>query len=469
MKIKYILPIIFAFLLAACFDDDTTTGTQPISVISIDTTKLEKVYNINKFETRIITPEITQTDSSLPLSYEWQVDYKFYSDSVAFRFTGKDLGSYEIRLKVSNQDGSTFYTFQLNVNSPYEEGIAMLSEGPQGQTELSFMRKYSDEELKAGIKEKFVMNCLQLNNPDVSFEKSPTDMAKRGTQLFICCQNHPIVYAVNTKTFELENAISAPEYPDFIPLKMNIPDNTSRISDVLCQHGVVYSLSTHEGVIVPHTYLTGKYAEQTFFCAPYQVYSYYWNPETCQILNNNGYNITTSEKALDGQELIQYFNGIYNDYITIISRDKTNGKIKKTNIGSTFIAYNDDYTERWFDLREEKILTGNTNLKPTSPSVASSVYNQLLYAEGNKIYRWYYSDNSFPTTPWTTINLENCEITYLGLSPDETQLYVGVYQPQESGLNGHLYILDSDTGKPVGDTPYLHVGYKPVKIMYKVK
>ena len=165
MKIKYILPIIFAFLLAACFDDDTTTGTQPISVISIDTTKLEKVYNINKFETRIITPEITQTDSSLPLSYEWQVDYKFYSDSVAFRFTGKDLGSYEVRLKVSNQDGSTFYTFQLNVNSPYEEGIAMLSEGPQGQTELSFMRKYSDEELKAGIKEKFVMNCLQLNNP----------------------------------------------------------------------------------------------------------------------------------------------------------------------------------------------------------------------------------------------------------------------------------------------------------------
>ena len=56
MKIKYILPIIFAFLLAACFDDDTTTGTQPISVISIDTTKLEKVYNINKFETRIIPP-----------------------------------------------------------------------------------------------------------------------------------------------------------------------------------------------------------------------------------------------------------------------------------------------------------------------------------------------------------------------------------------------------------------------------
>lgn len=46
------------------------------------------------------------------------------------------------------------------------------------------------------------MNCLQLNNPDVSFEKSPTDMAKRGQQLFICCQNHPIVYAVNTKTFE---------------------------------------------------------------------------------------------------------------------------------------------------------------------------------------------------------------------------------------------------------------------------
>lgn len=48
MKIKYILPIIFAFLLAACFDDDTTTGTQPISVISIDTTKLEKVSLLSR-------------------------------------------------------------------------------------------------------------------------------------------------------------------------------------------------------------------------------------------------------------------------------------------------------------------------------------------------------------------------------------------------------------------------------------
>lgn len=468
MKIN-ILPIIFTFLLAACFDDDTTTDTRSISVISIDTTKLEKVYNIDKLDTRIITPEIKQTDPSYPLTYEWQVDYKFYSDSSAFKFTGKDLGSYDVRLKVSNQDGSAFYTFQLNVNSPYEEGIAMLSEGPQGEMELSFMRKYSDEELKAGMKEEFATNCLQLNNPDVTFEKSPTDMAKRETQLFICCRNQPIVYAINTKTFELENAISAPEYPDFIPLKMNIPDNTSRSSDVLCQNGVVYNLSTYESVIVPHTYLTGKYAEQTFFCAgAYQTYSYYWNPETCQVLNNNQYSATTSEDALAGQELIQYFNGIYNEYITIISRDKTEGKIMKTNIGPSFIAYSADYSQRWLDLKEQKELTGTTNLKPTSPSVASSVYKQLLYAEGNKIYRWYYSDNSFPTSSWATINLENCEITYLGLSPDETQLYVGVYQPNESGLNGHLYILDSDTGKPIGD-PYLNVGYKPVKIMYKVK
>lgn len=468
MKIIYLLPVIFAFLSVACFDDDTTMDTREVSVISIDTSKLQKEYNIDKFATRVITPEITQTNPSLPLTYEWQVDFKVYSDSSALKFTGADLGSFNVRLKVSNEDGSAFYTFLIHVNSPYEEGITILSEDPEGTMQLSFMRKLSAEELKAGGEEKFISNCLEVSNPDVTFEKSPSDMAKRENQLFISCKNKPIVYVLNTKTFELENAISAPEFPDFIPLKMNIPDDNARSSIVICKNGIAYDLSTFEGIILPSSILTGQYAEQTFFCAPYNTYNYLWDPATCQVLNYNGYGISSSEEVLANQELIQFFNGIYNDYITLVTRDKTSGEIKKTSIGSSFIAYNDDYSESWFDLREQKTLTGNTNLLSTSPSVASSVYKQLLYAEGNKIYRWYYSDNSFPTSVWATIELEGCEITYLALSPDETQLYVGVYQPGVSGENGHLYILNSDTGKLIG-SPYSHIAYKPVKIMYKKK
>ena len=102
---------------------------------------------------------------------------------------------------------------------------------------------------------------------------------------------------------------------------------------------------------------------------------------------------------------------------------------------------------------------------------ASSCYfnNIFFYASGNKIYRWYYNTaTSFPTEPWRTLDdLEGAEITSLAVSPDNQQLYVGVYQPQASGLNGSFYLLNCNTGKNEGDSPYLNVAYKPLKVVYK--
>lgn len=103
MKLKYIIPVLFAVLLTACFDDETNLGTEKISVISIDTTKLQKEYNIDKNEVYIMDPVIAQDKLDLPLSYEWQVNYKVYSDSVVFKYIGDELGSFDVRLKVSNR------------------------------------------------------------------------------------------------------------------------------------------------------------------------------------------------------------------------------------------------------------------------------------------------------------------------------------------------------------------------------
>ena len=98
-----------------------------------------------------------------------------------------------------------------------------------------------------------------------------------------------------------------------------------------------------------------------------------------------------------------------------------------------------------------------------------TTYQCLFYASGNKIYRWYYNTaTSFPTEPWRTLDdLEGAEITSLAVSPDNQQLYVGVYQPQASGLNGSFYLLNCNTGKNEGDSPYLNVAYKPLKVVYK--
>ncbi|MEG0794879.1 MAG: hypothetical protein RR397_00025 [Odoribacter sp.] len=474
MKLKYILPILLSLLSAACFEDDTTLDTRSIAVISIDTTKLQKEYNIDKNEICLISPDITQTNTALPLTYEWQVNYKFYSDSSTFKYIGKDLGSYKVRLKTSNADGSAFYTFDMHVNSPYEEGIAVLSSDRDGSMQLSFMRKFSAKELAAGAVEKFETHCLKTNNPDYQFAKYPTDIAKRLSQLFISCKEQPTIYAINTKTFELENAISAPEFPDFVPIKMQIPDNSAKSALIYSENGSVYNLASVEGLILAHTMLTSKYGPIRLenFTGWNPVY-YLWNTDLHSPCYFDGYNLKdlSKEKTFENHEPIAMFTNTIKDCFTVISR--LNDVIYKTTVGNNF--YNNVYDDDWnlietlYDLREQKALIGSTVLTSETPYVSSPQYKELLYAQGNKIYRWYFSDNSFPTTPWATIDLPGAEITTLALSPNEEEFYVGVYQPNVSGLNGHIYILNSDTGSPVHGSPYLNVAYKPIEAMYKVK
>ena len=62
------------FLLTSCFDDDTTLGTGTISEITIDSTSIAEVYNIDKNETLVINPVVSQTNPDKPLSYTWEME-----------------------------------------------------------------------------------------------------------------------------------------------------------------------------------------------------------------------------------------------------------------------------------------------------------------------------------------------------------------------------------------------------------
>ena len=124
---KYILFALAAFTFASCFEDESTLATNPIAEITIDESNLQKVYNINKNDSLIITPIVTQKNKELPLSYAWELDQEIISVEKDFRYKGDILGTFNGRLIVSNDDGKAFYTFTLNVNSPYEYGILVLS------------------------------------------------------------------------------------------------------------------------------------------------------------------------------------------------------------------------------------------------------------------------------------------------------------------------------------------------------
>ena len=62
MKInKYFLLAIATFAFVSCFEDESTDATNPIAEITIDESSMEKVYNINKNDSLIIIPRITQS------------------------------------------------------------------------------------------------------------------------------------------------------------------------------------------------------------------------------------------------------------------------------------------------------------------------------------------------------------------------------------------------------------------------
>ena len=474
MKLKYIYLFLIGLLVLSCFDDETTLDKTRLSEITIDTLKLQKTYNIDKNTALDITPDITQSQKALSLTYEWQANYEVYSDSSTLHFIGQELGSYPMRLKVSNSEGSAFYEFTIHVNSPYEEGIAVLSNATDGSSLLSFMRKYSQEEMAAGAVEHFETNCLSVNNPDITFAKGASDIAKRVSQLFLCCKDKPTIYALNAKTFEVENIITTPEYPDFVPVEMHIPDNEARSATVLSENEAYYDLSTFEGVLIPHSLLTSTYAPGAIqYYNDYSIIDNYWDYEKNTICAyGGGEELTLEEENLfPGHEPIGLFYNTYGDIFILLTKHE--GQYISTTIG--MMLFNFIYDDDWnligqtADVRDQRTIQGNPSLTLNTPKVSNTKYKNLIYAEGNKLYRWYFSDDAFPTSAWATIDLEGAEISSLSLSPDQEELYVGVYQSGKEGLNGHVYILDSDTGKQVAGSPYAHVAYKPVKILYKIK
>ncbi|MDE5739106.1 MAG: hypothetical protein K2H92_02170, partial [Bacteroidaceae bacterium] len=118
--------------LSSCFQDETTEGVGLISEITIEEGCIKSEYDIDKNETLTISPVISQSYVDKPVTYTWEIDQKVYSRERDLVYVGKALGSFRCRLIVENEDGKTFFPFVLNVNSPYEEGITVISNDGDG-------------------------------------------------------------------------------------------------------------------------------------------------------------------------------------------------------------------------------------------------------------------------------------------------------------------------------------------------
>jgi hypothetical protein len=64
-----------------------------------------------------------------------------------------------------------------------------------------------------------------------------------------------------------------------------------------------------------------------------------------------------------------------------------------------------------------------------------------------------------------TVGSADAVITAMELSPNHEETYVAFYEPNESGMNGHLWVLSTEDGKLLRQ--YDNICYRPTKVIYK--
>lgn len=462
-KLTILMLLCMGAFLTGCYKDDSTVDTHILSAIEIELPEIQTAeVNIDKNDTLTIRPVISQSSGELPLSYEWQVNYEVVSEEKDFTYVGTDLGTFPVRLKVSNDDGSTFKEFTLNVNSPYEEGLIVLGEDAAGMATLSFLRKFPGRPIYQASANDFATGIFALNNPGMTLGSGPTDITKRVTQLYIAAKNDGKITIINDKTLEVESVITAPEFPDFKPIALNIPDDLARSSLILTENGKLYTIATLDHLILANTSLDAdvRLAPRTQFLAGLNfTMNYFWEPAT-SVLWNIWYMNTNSKDLFAGQDMIQFFSA--NGLCYVVTRDRNN----PTNITKTILGeYIQEYFADPLDIREQRMFTEpNMTLKDNSVTVLNERYFRLIYADGRQIYRWNYSGVDFPSSPYIELDIPGV-ITSMETNPEGTELYVGVYNAAGTDAPGSIVVYDIDRGTKLAE--FEGVTDKPVKLYFK--
>lgn len=500
---RYLIAIVAISLMVSCVSDNTSLGGKPISLIEISS--ISETYNTEKGDILTITPTVTQSINGKELSYAWEINQTIYSNDKNLTYTCDDLGTFNARLIVTNEDGSEFFPFTINVNSPYEEGILIISNGEQGESMISFMRKEPDSgELISFVEE----DCFSLNNPDTHFSAYVSDVTQSNGAVILACKgddtahNPSMIYYINDKTFEVENIVNTSEYPDFKPIKMHICSKGigGTSYPILTENGEVYEFASTEGTVIKSaSKLPYVYHKSTVFYDSGTGYLYsiiFWDIEKeipLQIMTGYGPyycineyteaknrdNVNAQSNIFVGQNLVKMFQPklskaqmlTQSPELVIISTSKNTGMLHRTIMPVDFWTTNkNDYTVSLIINEKLKIIGfgGVSLLKEDSPVVASNQHKAAYIGDTNKLYRWYYASSNMLTAgdkPFATIGSNSSIITSVELSDNQKEVYVTAYDPAQQGKNGSFYIVDSETGEILKE--YLNIAYKPIKVIYK--
>ena len=483
--------------LSSCYDDKTTAATGDISLITIDTTSVLAVYNIGQLETLTISPKLTQTMPDKSLTCTWEI-----GDSIivgnTLTYTGHKLGSYRCRLVVQNEDGRAFRPFVINVNTIYEEGVAVLAvDDASGATSLAFMLRQTDTTKPDYF---YDYDCYAANNVgEEQLSVCGTDILQCNGNLMLACAgdntNGGAIFYIDEKTFVLENVVKAPEYPDFHPVRVGVPGNAyvGTSFPVICENGKIYYFSASDGGLTPSSRYPNEYEKRCLLNSYSGGYYdlYMWDKtmgDLCAVLYSYGpYYCSTAfhceMQKVDGRYALtgdNYFEGC--TYCGMVLAEVPSGMkvdpqllvFAQKGILLHRVLLHCDWWVTDNKLADNGGLT-SVSIRPfyvidkDAPMLATQLDGSVLFAEGNAVRKWIFNSAQMvhDAEAIATVGSADARITSMAFAPDHLTTYVAFYEPNESGLNGHVWQIDTQTGSVIAR--HDNICHRPVKIIYKKK
>lgn len=142
------------------------------------------------------------------------------SNTRTIDYTFSKVGSFLLRLKVDNGESIEFKYFTLNVNSGYDEGVAILSNDDEGNGSLAFVKSLTSEEIAKGEQQVFTnifsVEGATLKNGTALYMSDNTYGGITYSGFLIATNDeNGTIYHMDCKTFELYMTAKMNEYGSY--------------------------------------------------------------------------------------------------------------------------------------------------------------------------------------------------------------------------------------------------------------
>lgn len=469
MKKLFFLALTAAIALSAFVGCEKESG-EPVAVPPTieEVTGVAEAYTLGLHEYLEITPNVVlDNDNEAGVEYEWSIDQTIVGTEKTLRFKCDELlNDAYCYFKAISENGAKIAEFTLNVTSPYNKGLLLLSQTSEGSI-LTFKRldimstpaspyAFKDNNPTIELGKEALSLCWRgecLTSPDAAL------LSNENYEVIVATGNPTTVYALNTNDMK----VKAPIACDFTPSAIYAPAGTQ--SGVGLWAGALYFVGDGKNHIMAsdRSFVTATGSEafpdgvsvadkmavlgQTDDSDYLQVYfdnnskKFLYVTSIC--LNETAF---LGEKVCEGElmNLMACDGMYYND----AKRYDSGAVMAITANGNNVKVYRTKAVVDWelFEETESFVneIDATGHILPTSATAVNPISPILYYSVGGNIYRLNYdNETGFDAEPYISLG-DNYTVKQLVFNPyDSATLYIAAENADEqSEMKASLFIYD---------------------------